>query len=247
MLHRLLSEDLVFPDPEGADADGVVAVGGDLRPERVLLAYASGIFPWPVRGLPLMWFSPDPRMLLDFGDVRITRSLRRSLRRPWRRTFDTAFGEVVRACAKVSRHGQRGTWITPKMVAAYEALHALGFAHSVEVWDEDDRLIGGLYGVSIGRMFAGESMFQHVSDASKVAFVTLAAQLDAWEFAFIDCQLHTDHLESLGAQEWPRCEYLARLREVVEAPTRRGAWCIDPALASGALGRASASSGDVGR
>jgi leucyl/phenylalanyl-tRNA---protein transferase len=233
---HVLSEAMVFPDPNGADDDGIVAVGGDLRAERVLLAYASGIFPWPVRGMPLLWFSPNPRMLLDFADVRTPKSLRRSLRRPWRRSLDTAFGEVIRTCAKVSRAGERGTWITPGMIAAYEELHAQGFAHSVEVWDEDDRLIGGLYGVSLGGVFAGESMFHHVADASKVAFVTLAAQLASWEFSFIDCQLHTDHLASLGAQEWPRREYLRRLEASMAQPTRRGRWRLEPGFATGALG-----------
>lgn len=228
-----LPEAYVFPDPNDAEVDGILAVGGDLSPQRLVLAYSVGVFPWPIADMPLAWFSPDPRMLLDFADLRLTRSLRRSLRRPWRRTIDRDFRSVIRACSAVTRKGETGTWITEDMIAAYERLHELGFAHSVEVWGEDDRLIGGLYGVSIGDVFVGESMFHHARDASKVAFATLAAHLATQDFAFLDCQLHTPHLERLGAQEWPRRAYLDRLSAAVTQPTRRGQWTLPGALSSG--------------
>lgn len=215
------------------DLDGLLAIGGDLRPERLLQAYASGIFPWPSEEVPLAWFSPNPRMLLEWDELRVTRSLRRSLRRPWRRTMDEAFGEVIRACSAIPRTHESGTWINDDIVEAYERLHALGFAHSVEVWDEEGALIGGLYGVSIGRVFCGESMFHRAADASKVAFAVLARQLERWEFAFLDCQLYTPHLARLGATTWDRADYLARLAEVVRAPSRRGRWSLDEALVQG--------------
>lgn len=231
----LLDETPRFPPADHAEdeLDGLLAVGGDLRAERLLNAYASGIFPWPSEEIPLAWFSPDPRMLLEWDELRISRSLRRSLRRPWVRTMDQAFGEVIRACSATPRSHESGTWINDAIVEAYEELHRLGFAHSIEVWDEDGALIGGLYGVSIGRVFCGESMFHRRADASKVAFVVLARQLEAWDFAFLDCQLYTPHLASLGATEWSRSDYLTRLARCVSAPTRRGPWSLSSRLLTG--------------
>ena len=222
-----LDDRMVFPPPIEADGDGLLAVGGDLSPERLLLAYESGIFPWPHEGLPLLWFSPDPRMVLEPHQVRLSRSLRARLRRgDLQVTFDQAFGEVMRGCGSTLRAHEEGTWITPAMVDAYTALHERGLAHSVEAWHEG-RLAGGLYGVSLGGVFFGESMFSRVSDASKVALVTLAQQLAAWEFALVDCQMVTDHLASMGAVPWPRQRFLQVLKQAMAMPTRQGRWELD--------------------
>lgn len=223
-IYALDGNETRFPDPNDAEPDGLLAVGGELTATRVLSAYRAGVFPWPIPGAPLTWFSPDPRMVLDFENLRVTRSLRKTLRRAgFRVTFDDAFSEVMEACATVPRDGQQGSWITDGMRRAYGELHAHGWAHSVEVW-QDERLVGGLYGVSIGRMFCGESMFHRATDASKVAFVSLARRLEATGFAFLDCQLHTPHLESLGAKTVPRAAFLRRLSRAVDAPSRRGNW-----------------------
>jgi len=223
----MLTDELRFPPPEGASAEGIVAVGGDFRPERLLLGYAQGIFPWPSEGLPLLWFSPDPRFVLDPERAHIPRSLKKRMRRdPYEIRFDTAFPDVIRACAEARRPGQRGTWIIDELVDGYQVLHALGFAHSIEAWHGDE-LVGGLYGVGLGRMFFGESMFAVAPDASKCAFAMLLAQLMAWGFALVDCQVHTEHLERFGAEEWPRAQFLAVLRASVGAETRRGPWQLE--------------------
>ena len=218
---------LPFPDPRAADAEtGLVAIGGDLLPERLLSAYAHGIFPWYSED-PILWFSPDPRMVLRLTEVEINRSLRKNLRRRrFEVRLDTAFGEVIRACAAAPRHDQDGTWITDDMVAGYEALHERGFAHSVESW-LDGELVGGMYGVSLGAAFFGESMYAEKSDASKVAFVHLVRQLERWNFQFLDCQVHTEHSERLGATEWTRDEFLLALERALGADTRRGKWRFD--------------------
>jgi leucyl/phenylalanyl-tRNA--protein transferase len=222
-----LGPELAFPAPDEAEASGLLAVGGDLSPERLLLAYSLGIFPWPLVAEPLLWFSPDPRMVLLPGDLRVSRSLRRTLRRgDYELRLDTAFAEVVRRCAHVPRRGEAGTWITPELAEAYTRLHALGFAHSAEAW-LDGRLVGGLYGVSLGGTFFGESMFADRTDASKAAFVALVHQLARWGFDLIDCQVHTGHLASLGAVEWPRQRFLAALARSLERPSRRGAWKLE--------------------
>jgi leucyl/phenylalanyl-tRNA--protein transferase len=221
-----LSQELAFPPPEGADPSGVVAVGGDLRPERLLLAYSQGIFPWPAPGLPLLWHSPDPRMVLRPRELRVSRSLRKTLRRGcYRVSLDRAFGRVIRACAEIPRPGQDGTWITPEMTLAYEELHARGFAHSAEAWLGEE-LAGGLYGLSLGGCFFGESMFALRPDASKVAFATLVRKLAAWDFDLVDCQIHTEHLARLGAREWSRARFLRALRRSLARPTRRGRWTL---------------------
>ena len=207
---------------------GPLAVGGDLRPDRLLLAYSLGIFPWYGPGEPIQWHSPDPRMVLLADELRVTRSLRRTLRKGrFRLTLDTAFGAVVEACAQTPRPGQDGTWITDEMKAAYLELHERGLAHSAEAWDGDD-LAGGLYGVSLGAAFFGESMFTHVPEASKVSFVTFIEQLERWGIRLVDCQVYTEHLARFGAREWPRDGFLAALRSALERPTRVGPWRFDP-------------------
>lgn len=221
-----LDERLVFPPVELAE-DGLLAVGGDLGPQRLLLAYSLGIFPWYEADQPILWHSPDPRMVLRTEDLHVPRSLRKTLRQGrYRLTLDAAFSAVVGACAAAPRHGQRGTWITPPMRAAYRELHRLGFAHSAEAW-RDGTLVGGVYGVCLGAIFFGESMFARAPDASKAAFVALAEQLRRWNIRLIDCQVHTPHLARFGATEWTRAEYLAALRAALEEPTRRGRWAFD--------------------
>ena len=222
-----LSARLAFPPPELADESGLLAVGGDLRPERLLLAYSLGIFPWYSEGLPILWYSPDPRLVLEAGDLVVSRSLEKTIRRGrYRVTLDTAFDRVIRACAESPRPGQQGTWITEDMERAYRHLHELGYAHSAEAW-LDDQLVGGLYGVSLGAAFFGESMFARAGDASKVAFVTLVEQLDRWGIDLVDCQVHTEHLARFGAAEWPRERFLRRLADALEQPTRSGRWQLD--------------------
>lgn len=203
-----------FPDPRDGPADAPLAVGGDLEPATLLDAYTHGVFPWPSRG-SLWWWSPDPRAVLPLDGVHVSRSLAKVLRSGrFTTTADTAFAAVIRACAH--RPGE-GSWITARMRRAYERLHALGHAHSVEVWS-GDALVGGVYGVTIGAAFMGESMFHRATDASKVALVALAAHLRARGFLLLDAQLPTPHLASMGALEWPRERFLERLAEVVTQP-----------------------------
>jgi leucyl/phenylalanyl-tRNA---protein transferase len=222
-----LDERLAFPPPERAPRAGALAVGGDLRPERLLLAYSLGIFPWYSEGEPIFWHSPDPRMVLLADEIRVPRSLRRTVRQGrFRLSLDTAFGRVVEGCAGVPRPGQAGTWITKAMRDAYVELHRRGFAHSAEAWLGDE-LVGGLYGVSLGAAFSGESMFARVADASKVAFVTLVEQLRRWGISLVDCQVYTEHLARFGAAEWPRLEFLDALKDAVRQPTRLGPWRFD--------------------
>lgn len=223
-----LGPDLVFPPPERSEPDGLLAVGGDLSPERLLLAYSAGIFPWYGEGLPILWHSPDPRTVLRPEALHVPRSLGKTLRRgDFDVRLDTAFARVIEACAKTLRREGDGTWITDEMRDAYVRLHELGFAHSAEAW-QGDRLVGGLYGVSLGSAFFGESMYAHAPDASKVAFVRLVQQLARWGFSLIDCQVHTQHLERFGAEPWPRERFLAELARCLEQPTRRGRWQLDP-------------------
>jgi leucyl/phenylalanyl-tRNA--protein transferase len=203
-------------------------VGGDLSPERLLAAYATGIFPWYDARSPILWWSPDPRLVLEPDALHASRRLARTIRSgKYRVTTDEAFGRVIRRCATCVRPGQRGTWITGEMVKAYERLHRLGFAHSFEAWEGDD-LVGGLYGVSLGAAFFGESMFADRSDASKVAFVEAVEWLRTRGLRLVDCQVRTAHLVSLGAHEIPREEFLARLKAALEAPTLKGRWALEP-------------------
>jgi len=223
-----LDQRLGFPPPQLADPDGLLAVGGDLRPERLVLAYSSGIFPWPTEGFPLLWHSPDPRFVLWGPELHVSKSLKKAIRRqPYRYTLDTDFHAVISACAEAPRPGQDGTWITSEMMAAYGRLHQLGFAHSVEAWDEAGELVGGLYGVSLGGAYFGESMFARKPEASKIGFVLLVQQLQRWGIDLIDAQVHTAHLERFGAAHWPRKRYLDQLEVSLRAPTKRGPWAFD--------------------
>ncbi len=232
-----LSAEPVFPPPESAEPSGLLAVGGDLSTRRLLAAYAHGIFPWPIEGLPLPWFSPDPRWVIVPDSLHVPRRLTRTLRQARLEVrLDTAFGEVMRACATAPRPGQDGTWITAEMLEAYERLHAEGFAHSAEAY-RDGELVGGLYGVSLGSCFFGESMFTRAPDASKTALVMLVRQLAVWGFTLFDCQTHTPHVQRLGARPWPRPRFLAALARAMETPTRRGRWTLDPGLTPPPAGR----------
>lgn len=211
-----LADDTPFPPAETAlgSPDGLLAAGGDLTVPRLLEAYSHGIFPWFSPGETTLWWSPNPRMVLIPGEFKISRSLARTLRNGvYEVRCDTAFEQVMRGCA-APRAAHSGTWIGEDMIAAYCALHQSGYAHSVETW-VDGRLAGGLYGVSIGRMFYGESMFSDASNASKIALAHLAKQLERWQFGMIDCQMNTPHLASLGAREIPRSEFIASLKELI--------------------------------
>ena len=214
-----------FPPVRSAlkDPNGLLAAGGDLSPERLLEGYRQGIFPWYSQGDPILWWSPDPRMVLYPAEFKISRSLGKTLRnRRYDIRFDSAFGNVIESCA-APRTGEPGTWIGEAMIAAYLELHRIGYAHSVETWI-DGELTGGLYGVALGGMFFGESMFSRARDASKIALAALVAHLKAAEFGLIDCQMHTRHLETLGAREIPRARFSRLLEELVHYPRSPGTW-----------------------
>lgn len=228
-----LAGDAPFPPLEQAlsEPNGLLCAGGDLSPARIVDAYRHGIFPWFSAGEPILWWSPDPRMALFPAEFKISRSLRRTLRAgDYEVRLDSAFPEVIRACAETPRPGQPGTWITREMQRAYRQLFELGIAHSVECW-QAGHLIGGLYGLAIGRMFYGESMFSRASDASKIAAAHLARFLETQGFGMIDCQMKTPHLASLGAREIPRSDFLTRLQQLAAAETQLGParWPIDGA------------------
>ena len=206
-----LTDALLFPSPEQASAEGIVAVGGDLQPERVMLAYRKGIFPWFESDDFLLWWSPDPRMVLFPDRLKVSKSMRTVLRKKqFEVTFNKAFDQVVEACAKVKRFGQNGTWITPGLMEVYSTLHTQGHAHSVEVWEEGS-LVGGLYGIDLGTVFCGESMFSNSSNASKVALIFLVKELKKNKYELIDCQVPTQHLASMGAEPISRTEFLTFL------------------------------------
>jgi len=207
-----LSKALFFPPVSEADEDGILAVGGDLSPERLLLAYKNGIFPWFESDDPILWWSPDPRMVLFFDELVISKSMRNILNRNiFKVTFNQNFREVISNCKNMKRNGQSGTWITNDMTEAYIRLHELGIAKSVEVW-ENDRLVGGLYGVDLGDVFCGESMFSKVSNASKVAFIALAKKLQNENYKLLDCQVYNDHLATLGCREIERENFIQILK-----------------------------------
>jgi len=219
-----LCEDIIFPPPELASGNGVLAVGGDLSPRRLVEAYRNGIFPWYSDGDPIIWWSPDPRYVLFPDELRVSRSMRQVMRRAvFEISFDRDFRAVIEACRTNRRRHEKGTWITDDMLEAYSELHDLGLAHSVEAW-KDGTLAGGLYGVSLGGCFFGESMFAAVSNASKAAFIALMERLRARGFTLVDCQVHTAHLESLGARGMPRAEFMRLLAEALKMPTLRGNW-----------------------
>ena len=221
-----------FPQVERALAEpnGLLAAGADLSLPRLLEAYRNGIFPWFSHEQPILWWSPDPRMVLFPAELKVSRSLARTMRNTrFEVRADTAFGEVIEGCRQPRRE-ESGTWITEEMAEAYGALHRAGFAHSVETW-LDGELVGGLYGVALGRAFFGESMFTRVSDASKVALVALARQLERWGFGVVDCQMNTAHLASFGAREIPRAEFTRRLRELVHYAPIPVPWRLEPTIA----------------
>ncbi len=210
-----LTELLEFPLADNANPDGLLAVGGDLSPERLLLAYKSGIFPWFNDDALILWWSPDPRMVLFPRKIRISKSMRQILSGTrFTLTRNKCFKDVLEACAEIERMGQESTWITYNMKEAYLRLHDLGFAASYEVW-EDKKLVGGLYGIDLGHVFCGESMFSKVSNASKFAFIKLAKDLEEQNYKFIDCQVYTEHLASLGAEEIPRKKFLKLLQDSI--------------------------------
>lgn len=220
MLTWLKRDDLSFPPLETAlrEPNGLLAAGGDLRPERLLAAYRHGCFPWYQEGQPLLWWSPDPRTVLFPDELHVSRSLRKRMRNgDYRVTFDKAFAEVIQGCAGPRSYAD-GTWITTPMQDAYARLHEMGVAHSVEVWQQG-QLVGGLYGLAMGELFFGESMFSRATDASKVGFVTLVERLREWGFALIDCQMPTRHLESFGARSIPRAAFAEALAMHLDRPS----------------------------
>ena len=225
-IYRLF-DDPVFPDPAEADPDGLLAIGGDLSARRLVAGYAGGIFPWYSERSPILWWSPDPRLVLEPARLHVPRSLKRVLNSGrFRFSLDTAFGQVIRACARTPRPGQVGTWIVPDMIAAYEGLHAMGLAHSAEVWN-GDCLAGGIYGVALGSVFFGESMFYAEKDASKAALALLARWLLARGCTLIDCQQTTAHMLRFGAREISRLEFLRRVSLGLESPALSGKWVLE--------------------
>ena len=221
-----------FPDVELAlqEPDGLLAVGGDLSAERLITAYQQGIFPWYSEGQPILWWSPDPRMILIPDEVKISRSLAKKIRQQnLKVTLDTSFREVITACSKPRLEKgmeQNETWILDDMIEAYVSLHEAGYAHSVECW-QDDSLVGGLYGIAIGNVFFGESMFSQVSDASKIAFAYLCNQIEQWDFKLIDCQVYTAHLESLGAKMISRKNFISLIKQYTSENDKHEKWQID--------------------
>jgi len=224
MSYYFLDEQLSFPPVHHANTEGVLAIGGDLSVERLLLAYRQGIFPWFSDDEPIIWWSPDPRFVLYPPKLKVSQSMRQVLKREvFEISFDTDFASVVRECRQIRRRGQYGTWITDEVERAYTRLHEQGYAHSVEV-RQGGQLVGGLYGVSLGSCFYGESMFSKVSNASKAGFITLVQKLVAKGFCLIDCQVHTQHLESLGGEYISRTDFVKELHSCLQAPTLQGAW-----------------------
>jgi len=219
-----LTDEIVFPDPELAENDGLLAVDGDLSTERILLAYSQGIFPWYSEGSRLLWWSPNPRLILKPSKIKRSKSLLRVLRsKKFVCKIDTNFEAVIKACAQTPRKGETETWLLDEMISAYMELHKLGFAHSIETY-YDGELAGGLYGISLGKAFFGESMFFKKSDASKVALSYLCTQAEAMGFYFIDSQVETDHLKKMGAQNMQRSDFLKLLNKALEFPTCQGKW-----------------------
>ncbi|HIJ91149.1 MAG: leucyl/phenylalanyl-tRNA--protein transferase [Desulfobulbaceae bacterium] len=219
-----LSDSLLFPPPSLAREDGLLAVGGDLSVPRLLLAYQHGIFPWYSPGDPILWWSPDPRLVLFPEEFHLAKRLARTIRQQiFRITFDHHFSGVIRLCAQLRLADGESTWLSSEMIEAYLELHAQGYAHSVECW-QGEELVGGLYGVSLGAVFFGESMFSLAPDSSKVALAGLVDRLKGWDFELIDCQVGTGHLQRLGAREISGAEFSSRLERAMEKPTRKGRW-----------------------
>jgi leucyl/phenylalanyl-tRNA--protein transferase len=212
MIPQLNKYQLTFPHPNDADEEGILAWGGDLSPSRLIRAYQNGIFPWYSKGDPILWWSPDPRLIMELDDFKISKSLKKSMKK-FEYRFDTAFEQVMHECKNIYRPDQPGTWIQDEVIEAYTELHGMGIAHSIEAYYEGE-LVGGLYGLAIGGVFCGESMFAKMSDASKSAYATLIEHLKKWGYDFVDCQVPTDHLKSLGAKEVARDYFLQRLHQV---------------------------------
>lgn len=220
----LLSDNIDFPPPQLATKDGLLAVGGDLSKERLILAYRMGIFPWFSDGDPILWWSPDPRLVLYPSEIKISRTLQKIIKKNvFSVTLDTAFDAVITQCAQIRLQQNQGTWIVKDMIDAYCKLHSAGYAHSMEVWQQEE-LAGGIYGVSLGKCFFGESMFSRVSNASNVALVKLAKYLSELSFDLIDCQVPTEHLIRFGARKIPRKLFLNQLEISLNAPTQKGKW-----------------------
>lgn len=216
-----LTDKRIFPPPELADDDGLLAVGGDLSSERLLEAYSNGIFPWYVKSSPILWWSPDPRLVLFPEELKISRSLKQVIKKGiFKITTDTAFDEVINNCAWIYRNGSQETWLTEEMIRAYITLHNIGYAHSVESW-HDNELVGGLYGIAIGGVFFGESMFTKTSNASKAAFAKLVQNLEQWGYVIIDCQIVTRHLINMGAKTIPRSQFLRILKGALKKKTEK--------------------------
>ncbi|MBU1217306.1 leucyl/phenylalanyl-tRNA--protein transferase [bacterium] len=226
---QLNKYELKFPHPNDANEDGIVAWGGDLNPSRLIRAYQNGIFPWYSKDDPIIWWSPNPRLIMELDDFKLSRSLQKSMKK-FEYKFDTNFKEVMLKCASTQRNGQNGTWIQNDIIEAYSELYDLGLAHSIESY-QNNLLVGGLYGVVIGKVFCGESMFSHVNDASKSAYAILIQHLKSWGYDFIDCQIPTNHLKSLGAKEVSRDYFLTRLREV-NMDELAHQWDLDPKIIS---------------
>lgn len=225
-MHFLGPDPTKFPPVEETDEDGIIAVGGDLKVERLVNAYQRGIFPWYSEGLPILWHCPDPRFVLLPDELHVPSSLRKVMKRGvYEVKLDTNFEGVIDGCAGTKRPGQRGTWITRDMRKAYVRLFNAGIAHSCETW-LDGQLVGGLYGVSLGHVFYGESMFARADDASKVAFVTLVEWMRGWGVSLIDCQQETAHLARFGAKAWPRARFIDALKTMTQAPSRQGRWSL---------------------
>lgn len=226
----LLSDNINFPPPHFARKDGLLAIGGDLSRERLLLAYRKGIFPWYSNGEPILWWSPDPRLVLYPEELRVSRSLKKTIRKDlFQITMDKAFLKVIQSCADIRLNKKQPTWIVPEMIKAYCQLHESGYAHSVEAWYQG-KLAGGLYGLALGKCFSGESMFTRVTDASKTAFVYLVTFLKSLGFQMIDCQVKTSHLMSFGAREVPRKIYLQQLEKTLDFSHARGKWNLNAKL-----------------
>lgn len=209
MIPKLLKHELTFPNPNDTSEDGIVAWGGDLNPSRLIRAYQNGIFPWYSKNDPIIWWSPDPRLIMEIDDFKLSRSLRKSMKK-FEYKFDSNFINVMKNCQNVKRATQNGTWIQDEIIEAYSILHDMGIAHSIETYHNKE-LVGGLYGIVVGRVFCGESMFALVNDASKSAYAILIKHLKLWGYSFIDCQVPTEHLKSLGAKEITRDYFLKRL------------------------------------
>ncbi|WP_457745817.1 leucyl/phenylalanyl-tRNA--protein transferase [Sulfurimonas sp.] len=212
-LPQLNKHSLIFPNPRDANEDGIVAWGGDLNPSRLIRAYQNGIFPWYSQQDPILWWSTDPRLIMELNNFKLSKSLKKNMKK-FNYKFDTNFTQVMHACANTPRKGQQGSWINNELIESFQTLNGMGIAHSVETYSKEGKLVGGLYGLVIGKVFCGESMFTHENDASKAAYAILVRHLKDWGYDFIDCQVPTQHLKSLGAQEVSREYFLMRLEKV---------------------------------